>query len=342
MNIFDLVTADAIAAYWDELAQDRAPYLGEELFPNDKKLGLDLKWIKGSNGLPVVLRNSAFDAQAIPRPRINFEQVMTEMPFFKESTYIDEEMRQQLNMVMESSNELYRDTIINRIFADETRLLEGAAAQRERMRMMALTSGVISISANGQDYTYDYGIPDDNKKTVTLAWSDPEADIINDVMEWQDQIEDETGVRPTRAVVSRKTWSMIVRNYDIRNGVLGNDSRAPISDTQARQYISLQLDLEIVVYTKRYIDESGNSVKYVPDDTFVMFPTGFLGNTWFGTTPEESDLMTGSIANVSVTDTGVAVTTSKKIDPVNVETKVSMICLPSFPMADKVIIADIG
>ena len=65
-----------------------------------------------------------------------------------------------------------------------------------------------------------------------------------------------------------------------------------------------------------------------------------LGKTWFGTTPAESDLMSGSVANVSITDTGVAVTTVQKADPVQVETIVSMICLPSFEAADQVYILD--
>ena len=50
--------------------------------------------------------------------------------------------------------------------------------------------------------------------------------------------------------------------------------------------------------------------------------------------------MTGSVANVSITDTGVSVTTVQKADPVQVETIVSMICLPSFEAADQVYIMD--
>ena len=92
---------------------------------------------------------------------------------------------------------------------------------------------------------------------------------------------------------------------------------------------------------KRYKDEAGTAQRYVADDVFVMFPAGQLGNTWFGTTPEESDLMAGSVANVTITDTGVAVTTIQKADPVTVETKVTMICLPDFPTADQVYIADV-
>ena len=78
----------------------------------------------------------------------------------------------------------------------------------------------------------------------------------------------------------------------------------------------------------------------MPEDTFVMFPSGPLGKTWFGTTPSESDLMSSGVANVSIVETGVAITTIKKADPVQVETIVSMICLPSFEQADNVYIID--
>ena len=60
-----------------------------------------------------------------------------------------------------------------------------------------------------------------------------------------------------------------------------------------------------------------------------------------GTTPEESDLMNSLGANVSIVDNGVAVTTSQTVDPVNVETKVSMVSLPSFEQADKIVIVDV-
>ena len=72
-----------------------------------------------------------------------------------------------------------------------------------------------------------------------------------------------------------------------------------------------------------------------------MFPSGALGTSWFGTTPEESDLLASNVANVRITDTGVAVTTTKETDPVNVDTKVSMIFLPSFEAADQVFILDV-
>lgn len=340
MTIFDLMQSQELTAYWEALTQDEAPYPCEELFPNDKKRGISLKWLKGARGLPIVLKTSAFDVHATPRPRIGFEKLTAEMPYFKESTYIDEELRQELNLVLETGNQAYIDSVMNKIFDDETRLLRGAAAARERMRMMALTTGVISMSANGQTFTFDYGVS--HKGNAAVAWSDHEkSDPIEDMRVARDKIAEDTGAVITRAMCDGTTWRHIRNNAKIQKAifVLTNGVGA-ISDRQLRQYIMDELEIEVVVNDKRYKDEGENTLKFMPANTFVMFPDGDLGKTWFGTTPAESDLQTGSVANVSITDTGVAVTTVQKADPVQVETIVSMICLPSFEMADQVYIMD--
>lgn len=340
-SIFELVTAESIVGYWEQNPNGQGPYLGEELFPNNKKLGLDLKWIKGSKGLPVVLAPSAYDAKARKRTRIGFDRLQAQMPFFKEGHGIDEELRQELNMVLETGNQTYIDAVMNRVFDDEMDLLNGAAAQRERMRMMALTTGAISISANGQDYDYDYGMPETHKVETSKSWSDPTADIYGDIEAGQDLIEEDTGVIPTRALCSKKTWGYIRKNTAIRNAILGNNSGVQVSDDQLHNYFMDNLKIDIQRYSKKYKDESGSAHAYVADDIFVMFPSGSLGEGWFGTTPEESDLMSGTAANVSITDTGVAVCTTKETDPVNVNTKASMIYLPSFEAADQVYIIDV-
>ena len=343
MSIFDLIKAPELTSYWEEHIQDMPPYLGEELFPADKKLGLKLDWIQGANGLPVVLKPSAFDAGAVPRARIGFDKLSTQMPFFKESTYVDEELRQELNMVLETGNQAYIDAVVRRVFADETHLLEGARARREEMRMMALTTGAIAITANGQAYNYDYGMPADHKSTVTTSWSTTTSDPIEDMRTAMDKIEDDTGIRPTRGVCTRKTWGYLRKNEKIIKSifVLSNGQVSALSDARLSQYLMDELGLELIVYGKRYKNDAGTATQFVPDDTVVLFPSGSLGTTWFGTTPEESDLMGGKVANVSITDVGVAVTTIEKADPVNVETKVTMICLPSFEAADSVYILDV-
>ena len=340
MTIFDLMQSQELTAYWETLTQDEAPYVGEELFPDDKKRGISLKWIKGSKGLPIVLKTSAYDVHAIPRPRIGFDKLTADMPYFKESAYIDEELRQELNLVLETGNQAYIDSVMNKIFDDETRLLRGASASRERMRIMALATGLISMSANGQAFSFDYGVT--HKSTTTVSWSDhTNADPINDIRLAKQEIADETGAVLSRAMCDGITWRHILNNEKIKKIIFVLSSGVgALSDKQLKDYIMQELELTVVVNDKRYKDESENSLKFMPTDTFVMFPDGPLGKTWFGTTPAESDLMSGSVANVSITDTGVAVTTVQKADPVQVETIVSMICLPSFESANEVYILD--
>lgn len=341
MTIFDLMQSQELVAYWEELTKDEAPYPCEELFPDDKKRGISLKWLKGAKGLPVVLKTSAFDVHAIPRPRIGFDKLTAQMPYFKESTYIDEELRQELNMVLETGNQAYIDSVMDKIFDDETRLLRGARASRERMRMMALTTGVISMAANGQTFTFDYGVT--HKGNASVNWSDHAAsDPIEDIRVAKEKVEDETGATITRAMCDSKTWRDIRNNEKIKKAIFVlTNGVGEISDQKLRDYIAQELDgLEVYVNKKRYIDENGNTLPFMPNNTFVMFPDGELGKTWFGTTPAESDLMAGSVANVTITDTGVAVTTVQHADPVQVETIASMICLPSFEAADQVYILD--
>lgn len=342
MSIYDLLTSARLASYWELYTQDLEPYMLEELFPNEQKLGLTIEWLKGSNGIPKVLKLSAYDVEAIPRQRIGFDHYMAQMPFFKESKFIDETLRQQLNMVLESGQQAYIDVIMNRIFADEMELLQAAAAQRERMRAMILTTGILSVESNGQRYDYDYGMPEDHKVTVTKSWSDPEADIIGDIRAGIDKIVEDTGVTPTRAVTSSKVIGYMRVNKMIKDTILVlTDGSGYVSDNKILAYISDELGIEVVKNDKRYIDEKGKQQRYIDNDIFVMFPSGRLGTTWFGTTPEQSDLMASSVANVSIVDEGVAVTTMQKADPVNVETKVTMICMPDFPTADQVYVIDV-
>lgn len=247
-------------------------------------------------------------------------------------------------MVLETGNQAYIDSVMNRVFDDEVNLLRGARASRERMRMMALTTGVISMANNGQSFTYDYQIPSTHKVEAATAWSDTaNSDPIEDMRSLKELIQDDTGAEVTRAMCDGATWRLIRSNEKIAKSIFVlSNGQAIVSDNRLRDFILQEVGIDVVINDKRYKDEQGNTVRFMPENTFVMFPSGDLGKTWFGTTPAESDLMGGQVANVSITDTGVAVTTVQKTDPVNVETIVSMICLPSFEMADQVGIIDIA
>lgn len=337
-TIYDSVTSNAIAVYYNEKENQSEPFLGEVLFPDKKYLGLELSWLKGAKADQTALKLSSFDAKAMKAERVGFSEFKQKMPFFKEKMSVSEEDRQMLNMVIAAGNQDQIDLVLNKIFADDVTLINKAKVAREVMRMQALTTGLVTVANNGQSVSVDYGVPNTQKTEVTTSWSDVSATIIDDIIDALDVVEASSGVRPTRAVCSRKVFRYMMKNTEIKGALT---PMTVLTESAVRSYILDATGLTIQVYEKKYTNAAGSAVRYVPEDLFVMFPEGVLGETGFGTTPEESDLLGSNVANVSIVDTGVALTTSKEVDPVNVSTKVSQICLPSFPKADQVYILDI-
>ena len=343
-KIYDLVTSKALASYWTVASQYRSPYFGESKFPNKKKLGLKLEFVKGAKNAPVMLYPSALDAKVIPISRQGFEIQSEKMPFFKNSMLVNEEMRQELNMIAESNDTAIK-TIVDRIYDDEMTLLENASITREILRMQALTTGMISVNANGQALSYDYGLPVENKVTPNTLWTNAEtADPIFDINAWKLQISSKTGTELTEGLLNSVTLTYIQKAKAVKDMAFVNIANPPaaLSTARALQILKEETGITFYVYDKGY-DNNGAFTKFVADGTVVLMPESDLGSTWFGTTPEESDLMggVGTKASVNIVDTGVAVATYKEEDPVTVVTKVSEIVLPSFEMADQVIIASV-
>lgn len=338
-SVFDLVTAANVVAYWLEKNVNEQPMLGETLFPAKKEIGIKLDWIKGANNQPIGLRLAAYDSKAIRRDRKGFEEYNTKMPFFKESMYVDEDLRQKLNMLIGNNNSAVVNALIAKIFDDQIELIKAARISLERMRMEALSDGTITLASNGQAYSYDYGIPADQKTTASVDWSDPDADIIEDVNNIKDEMKAK-GVDITRAICNNSVIKYIAKNKAIINQiyVLSQGAISSVNSARALQYLQDETGITFYSYDNVYVNEDESVDKYIKDNTVIFLPDGTLGETHFGTTPEESDLMAGRDAEVALVDTGIAVTTYGTVDPVNKEMKVSMVALPSFERANEVYI----
>jgi len=347
-TIFDYVTAPALAAYVTNNPSNNIPYLGATLFPPKKKLGLDLSWIKGARGVPVSLQPSAFDAKATLRDRIGFSKIETEMPFFREAMRLGEKDRQELLRLQDNSNDQYIMPLITQIFDDRAQLVAGAQVIPERMIMQLLSSGQLRITSNQtrQDYDYNYGFAGGHKETLSGAarWSETTSTPVQDIQRWKKTINGDTGAILTRAICTEKTWGYLMDHPSIRLDMnpLGGQN-VIMTDALLRAYLQNKLGITVAVYNKIYALQDGTTHQFFPDDFFTLIPDGNLGNTWYGTTPEEADLMAGATAaEVSIVNTGVAITTIKEPHPVNVETIVSEIVLPSFETMDTVFIAKVA
>ena len=339
-RIQDYYNTQEIANYYNEAVSNSIPMLGERLFPYKKKLGLNLSYIKSGRGVPQVLKHSAFDVKAPLRDRIGFEKIQTEMPYFKEGFLIKEEERQELLKLLDmSSGDSYLTTVISNLYNDSKELVDGAELQFERMRMQLLCRGKIDIQSEKEGLEYKFSVP--NCK-VKKDWSDPTTDIIADITDVQDHVENRCGTRPTRAICTNKVMKYITTNNVVKAAVLGSKSNTKyVTTAMVKEYFHNEYDLSIQVYSKKYTDEDGKTTALFDDDVFTMLPPHDLGNSWFGTTPEEADLLSSKAANVSIVKTGIALKTIDHADPVNVETIASFIGLPSFEKSNEVEIVQV-
>ena len=342
-NILNAVSGKELATRWVNKVNDRTPYLLEALFPSRKQMGIELSMLTGKTPAIRPLDPSSFDAKVIPISRANFSKVTTEMPFFKNSLNVNEKDRQQLLMVLSTGNAGYIDTVMNKVYNDGERLLENARVVPEIMRSQILTTGQIAFEGNGQAYSYDYEVA--NKGNATVAWTSANADPISDITAWQDAIENSTGVRPTGILMNRNTFNMLAKVDAIKNAiyVLGEGRVTPSGD-EVRKYILGATDCNIYVYAKGYTDpKTEQFTKFVGDGVVVLFPEGEnLGETVYGTTPEEADLLGGATdADVQIVDTGVAITEYVQADPVMRSVKVSEVVLPTLEKADYIFIGDV-
>ena len=351
-SIFDMITALALASYYERLESNRIPLLGEGLFPSDKKMGLKLEWIKGYDSLPVALQPSAFDAKPLLRDRGGVSTESTRMPFFREAMRLGEEDRQQLLMFMEANNNAYARQIITRIFDDTKSLVDGAMLNPEIMRMGILTTGAFTISSasdSGQavNYSYNYDPKGNwaskNKTTLTDTdkWSDhANSNPIQDILDVKRDAA-KRGINLTRCIIGYGAWLDIMQNAKIKLGMYPLAQQAAnviVTDDQVKTYVESVVKVKIQVYDKMYKDTLQADQYFYPTTGYcTLIPDGALGKTWYGTTPEEADLMSGStLADVRVVNTGVAVSTEKIALPVNIINWVSEIVLPSFENMDRV------
>ena len=350
MRLRDAYSAKAIALAYNEVASNKIPYLGAGLFPAKKKMGLDLKWIKTSKGLPVSLMPSAFDTVSTIRSREGIKIEQTEMAYFKESMLVKEVDEQEILRVQESSDP-YAQEVLNRIFDDAQTLVEGADVVPERMIMQLLnpTDGhpSISISADGATYAYNYD-PDGSYATNNYealvgnyrwntASGSSTADPIKDIQDAQDDVEALTGTRPTIAIMSRATFNYLKTCPKIQSYILAQNATANVvvTDAKVKELIMTELGVTIVVYTKKYKNESGVTSQFFADGYCALVPEGALGNLWYGTTPDERTLMADPTYDTALVNTGVAITVTNTSDPVHTKTTVSEIVLPSYERMDE-------
>ena len=322
-------------------------------FPEKKKSGLDLKWIKTHKGLPVSLKPSNFDALPAIRARGGLKTEKTQMAFFREQMIISEEDAQEIDRIKDE-NDPYLQGALQSIYDDTNTLVHGAQVVPERMRMSLLSTvnghPVIGIESDGVKYEYDY---DPNgeyaaehylKLISTAMWSDTEnSKPLTDLNNARKALA-KKGKIATYVLMNSNTFQYLLENAQIKNAILAQNLTANIelTDDNVVAIVKTRTKLTIVLYDKMYADEEGTEQYFYPDDKVTLLPTEALGGTWFGTTPEERTA--GQVADVDVSMYGLGIAIATKTEygpPAITSVTASEITLPSYEGMDSTFVIEV-
>ena len=353
MLVNEVVDARSIAAAATHEASNDIPYLGIRWFPVKKKQGLDLKWIKTHNGLPVSLAPSNFDALPTIRAREGLKTEKTQMAFFRESMMITEEDAQEIDRIKDA-NDPYLENALMSIYNDSNTLVQGAEVVPERMRMALLSTvnghPVIGIESGNVAYAYDYD-PNGTYATShysvltgTSMWSDTtNSRPISDLIAARKSLQ-KKGKIAKYALMNSNTFQYLLDNAQVKAAIIAYNPNGTviIDDDNVKTIIKSRTKLTIVLYDKMYKDEVGVEHYFYPNDKVTLLPETALGNTWFGTTPEERTARQVSDVDVAMYGEGIAVATKTEYGPPAVTSvTASEIVLPSYEQMDSTFVLSV-
>lgn len=347
LSLKEAFTARALGVAWNNYVKTLGtpPYLGRSKFGTRKQEGLDLRFIKGSHGLPVSLKASNFDAQAPLRDGIGFSDIQNEMPFFRESYMVTEREEQDYANYAAAENSGLANQVLREIMKSPMMLIDGARVVPERMiwQLLAPADGVPKITVKINDKAYDIGYTTDDGEeykekhfselTGGDMWSAAAtATPLEDLIRIRREFAKKTGYSLSRFTMNTETFEMILNAEDTKKQVLG--IVAYQGGIRMRQEDVLSYlrgyGIEIEVYDKMYLDEAGATQYFIPTGMISAQSAGvYLGDFVFGRTPEERS---GSLANgtLSVVETGISVYTYTTEHPINTHCVVSMLGLPTY------------
>lgn len=319
------------------------PTIGQTLFPERKTDEFELEYFTGASNLPVAASIHALDTEAEIASRGEAEKRIIDKALIKRKIPIME--KDIMNLAQPRSNaEVER--IVKRLYNDLDTMAKSVYTRVEAMRMEALETGKLVVDENNVKLQLDYKMPNAHKENLgsTDTWDNEGSDPLEDIYRWTDKIVSDTGITPGRALTTRKVINTLRMHPAIRKGMLGVNSEKLITLAELNQFLS-SMDLPILAsYDAKYNVEEKNGKltqkHFISENAFILMPNHTLGETVFGPTPEEVELITNSEFDIKKIG-NITGSVDKEFDPVRRWTKASALVLPSFPLVEQVFSAKV-
>ena len=269
-------------------------FFWESKFPARTIQGSKYEFVMDQDTRVTMARYHALNSNTDLDSRVGTETMYGTLGYIKRERSLNED---DLLMLAAPITDIAFRQARDNAYNDSWAMIQACRERVEATRAEVVTTGKITIDENGYKAEYDFGIPEENKKD--FKWNDPKTDILEDILDTCDQIENNgQGIRPAYMIVANKTIKMLLSNEKLRSAMFGVNSAIYPTQATLNSYFAQWGLPQLVRYNDTARFANANNTGYeekrlMGEDQVIFIPEGPLGETIYGTTPEEVNARIG-------------------------------------------------
>lgn len=338
-RIDDLFNTKELLNYYRKKQQPAM--IGDTLFPPRKIQDIKFDMITGANGLPVAASIHAFDTETEIASREALQKGAADLALIKRKIAIGE---REIIAINNPRMDAELKALVTELYKDGDKMVSSVQTRIEAMRMELLSSGKIVIDENGVAVTLDYKVPNSNRKSFN--WSDSAtAKPLEDIQKLAEAVEVTSGIKPTRILTSTKILNKILACESVKKAIWGVNFDRVITKNDLNTLLETMELPKIATYNAKYKVQGKNgkytTKRYFPENILSMFSENQLGETIYGLTAEEIELIGSKNMEVAKMVGNIFVGVEKQGDPVKRFTKAVATALPTLENGNELGIATI-
>jgi len=123
-------------------------------------------------------------------------------------------------------------------------------------------------------FDVDYGLHAEHKGlTPSVSWETIASSTpLDDIMGWQETVEDNTGIRPDTIIMSSKALRYIAQSAQVRDTL--KYTSPSFSPDRTKSFVESELGISIILYNTRYTNENGSTTsRILAENKIIMLPS---------------------------------------------------------------------
>lgn len=198
-----------------------------------------------------------------------------------------------------------KQSLVTRLERKTIDIINGIQEFSDVLRAQALTTGKLQYTKGEVKIDFNYQIPDEHKiaLTGTDKWSDPAADILGDLIKWNEIYEESNNGQSADVImVPREVYKFLKVNTSIiaEARPTTKDTTSRLTDSEVTTVLadqslpSIQVIKNRKTTVKNIYTGQDEAVEFFPGNRIVFLSEG-LGNFYYGPNPEAEDFTPGVV-----------------------------------------------